>query len=183
MPAGFAGTDEVHHTPLSRKQTVQIGEVRQHDVGDGIGDRSSRRRRSDLIGDDAQLFALAGKVRDGTEEVGTLGGVHPGSARDQMRPASRLNGDVTGKLARAIDGERTCWAVLATRFVTGAIKNVVGGEVNEWHTMFGCPLRDNLGPFGVSEERELGLLLGTIDRGIGRRIHDKIGPEIHEPAR
>ena len=49
--------------------------------------------------------------------------------------------------------------------------------------MLSCPLRDDLGPFGIDEERKLALLLGAINGGIGGGIYDEIGPEVLEPLR
>lgn len=103
MPTGLAGADEIDDAAFARKVLIQVSQIWQHDISNGTSDRPRRRRRADLVGNDAQLFALGPKPRDGAQEVRAFGGVDPGGARGQMRTAGRANGSVAGKPARAID--------------------------------------------------------------------------------
>ena len=52
--------------------------------------------------------------------------------------------------------------------------------MDQRHAMPCRPFRDRLGRLGVDEEGKLALVLGPIDRGIGRGIDDEIGLEAVE---
>ena len=52
--------------------------------------------------------------------------------------------------------------------------------MDQRHAVLGGPFRDRPRPLGVDEEGEFALILGAVDRGVGRGVDDEIGPEAVE---
>ena len=65
-------------------------------------------RRTDLVGDDAQLIALGGKAEHGFDEVLAAGAVEPTGAQDEVAgQAARDDRGFAGPVAAGASGMRT----------------------------------------------------------------------------
>ena len=53
MPTCLAGADEIDDAAFARKELIQVRQIWQRDIRNGVGDRSRSGRRADLVTNDA----------------------------------------------------------------------------------------------------------------------------------
>src|SRR5580704_17487815 len=76
------------------------------------------------------MFAFAGELQYGQEEVLSGCSVDPAGAEDQVSCAGLGQGLLSGELACAVEADWVCGIGLDVGGGTGAVEDVVGGEVD-----------------------------------------------------
>ncbi len=100
--------------------------------------------------------------------------VDPRGAHDEMPATGFMQRTLAGEFARAIDRERRRRIRLAPWHRAGTVEQIVGREVNHRNIVPCGPGCDRGGRLRIDPERELALVFGEIDRGVGGRIDDQI---------
>ena len=134
--------------------------------------------RAVLVGDDADLFALAGEAKDGEQEVFAARAVNPAGAEDHVRCAGGGQGLLAGKLGGAVDAKRAGGGIFDPGLGAVAREDVVGGKMQHGDAEASGFLPENFGRDGVDGVCLLGLAFRLVDRGVGRRIDDQARGEI-----
>src|SRR5580698_580706 len=123
------------------------------------------------------MFAFAGELQDGQEEVLSGCSVDPAGAKDQVNCAGLGQGLLSGELACAVDADWVGGIGLDVGFGAGAVEDVVGGEVDYARADGGGFFADGADRVAVDGVGEVGLALGFIDGGVGCGIYDPSGAE------
>ena len=132
-----------------------------------------RGRATELVGDHRELVALTRQSQHRLQEILAVDAVYPRGAKDEVVRLRLAHARFAFGLGAAIDGERRDRIVLDIGAGFLAVENVVGGEVHERHAGVGTGSGEDGGPFDIGSARELGLVLGAIDRCVGGGIDDK----------
>lgn len=157
-----------------------VGGVRPQHVEDGPGHVAREGKAAQLVVDDGDLgeFVLGvgdavGQPLHGLDEVVPLAD-DPAGAHDVVARAPG-HGDVAGGLCLAVDGKRGEGLVLAMH-LGGAVKDVVGGHVDERDAVPGAGAGEQGGAGGV------GLPGGHAALGGLGPVHGRVGAAVDHGA-
>lgn len=142
--------------------------------GGGDGDVAGPGGRADLVVHHVQLFALLQQALHGEQEVAPVQGIDPAGAQDQVCAAHRADRLFPGQLAAAVDSQRVGLVVLGVGRGLAAIKDVVGGVVDQRRAQGSGLFGQHAGGSGIEGEGGLGLALGLVHGGVGGGVDDQV---------
>ena len=123
-----------------------------------------------LIGDDSQLFSFAGQTPDRSYETAALDAIEPGGPHNEMFRQVGANGLLALPLAVAIDIDRIGRIIFFIRVAGLAVKDIIGGNVDEGKMMSAARYRKVFRATTVDGKGELGLRFCFVDGGIGGAV-------------
>ena len=128
-------------------------------------------RASRLVRHDPQLAVALPGGKHGADEVLAGRRIHPRRPQHDRARARRQHGLLAGQLARAVDALRRRGVGLDIGRALEPVEHVVGGDVDQRDAGRLAQPRQFRRPVAVGPERRVRIVLGRIDRGIGRGIH------------
>jgi hypothetical protein len=169
VPGGLAaGYKVIQATHLRALQCHANG------MGGDICQQISPGGGADLVVDYFQSVTFLCQFQHGFGKVTATRRINPTGAKDEMPTARGADGFFAFPLGFAIDTEWGSGVGFLPKFVAAAVKNVVGGIMNQPRTDALGFLSENAGGDGVDGARQLWFTLGLIDGGMRCRINDDV---------
>jgi hypothetical protein len=176
--ASAKSAQDVSGAPAKWYVPASPGRFRQvrRDLQAGRRDVGGGRRPADLIGDDAQAVPRGAHAQHRLDEIGPVGGHHPGRAQDGEGTARSHHAGLPGQLGAPVGPQRRGRRVRRTGRVTRAVEDVVGRDMHEGDAQFRADLGHRRRCGAVDRGGEVFLLFRLVDAGIGGRVDHRLGP-------
>jgi hypothetical protein len=145
--------------------------------GDGehaVGDIKRARRIAVLIGDHADLLALACEPQHCLHEIRSERAVDPGGSENGAVLVFGKHGLLTSQLGCPIDAGRPRLILLHVRRLLHPVEYIVRGQMNQRNAALARRDGDGAGAALVHRERHLRVALGFVDLGISSSRHDHV---------
>ena len=170
MPGGLAAGNEV-----VQPAELGIGQGGAGGMGGDVGEQLGAGGRAMLVVDDGERVPLGGQAEHGLGEVAAAGGIHPAGTEDEVAAAALADEVFAFELGTAVDGQGAGGRVFRARGVAAAVKDVVGGVMDEQRAAPGGFAGEDARREGVEGAGEVGFAFGFVDSGVGGGVDDQVG--------
>jgi len=164
VPGGFAFVGEVVDGRFRRFSPEYGRNGAGKVVGPGGGPM--------LVGNDAQVGALAHEPQHSVDEVGTVPAIEPGGSKNDGLGAGGDDALLPFFLGLAIDTGRAGGVILAVRPGCLAVEDIIGRNMEESSAKTLRKAGDMFRPHRIERTGTLRLVLRLVDRGVGGAVHD-----------